>query len=104
MTVSHTCIDSSHWSLAYRVLFKRHVTSLQWLALVLLCLAIIVTKLSGDGEGIYVAPMAFLLAGSVSLLSVIAAVFMEVSLDLIYVSLVLYTSAWASYLAFRISL
>ena len=60
------------------MLFKRHVTALQWFALLLLCMAIIVTKISGDGGAIYIEPMAFLIAGIVSILSVTAAIFMEV--------------------------
>lgn len=51
---------------------------LQWFALVLLCAAIIITKIDGDGGGVYVAPMAFVLATIVSVLSVVAAVLMEV--------------------------
>ena len=62
------------------MLFKRHVTYLQWFALTLLCLAILVTKVSGDSGAIYIEPMAFLIAAAVSLLSVTAAVFMEVRL------------------------
>ncbi|XP_067937391.1 uncharacterized protein [Watersipora subatra] len=61
----------------YRILFKRHVTALQWFALSLLCVAIVVTKISGDGGGIYIAPMAFFIAATVSVLSVTAAIFME---------------------------
>jgi len=51
---------------------------LQWFALLLLCLAIVVTKVSGDGEGVYLAPMAFLISAIVSVLSVTAAILMEV--------------------------
>lgn len=72
-------VVSSLASLIYRVLFKRHVTTLQWFALSLLCAAIIVTKLSGDKGGIYVQPAAFLIAGVVSVLSVVAAILMEVN-------------------------
>lgn len=61
-----------------RCLFKRHITPLQWFALCMLCMAIVVTKLSGDDGGIFIEPMAFLIAGVVSVLSVTAAVFMEV--------------------------
>ena len=55
------------------------MTPLQWAALLLLCVAIVVTKLSGDSGGIYIEPMAFVIAGTVSILSVTAAIVMEVS-------------------------
>ena len=55
------------------------MTPLQWAALLLLCVAIVVTKLSGDSGGIFIEPMAFVIAGTVSILSVTAAIVMEVS-------------------------
>lgn len=76
VTLQATTISSPYFN---RFFFNKQITSLQWFALLLLSAAIVVTKLSGDGGGIYIAPMAFILAGVVSIFSVLAAILMEVS-------------------------
>ena len=67
--------------LAYRFVFKRDITRVQWTALCILIFSIAATKLSSGGESAgvnFVQPMAFVLAVIGSLLSVCAMVYIEV--------------------------
>ncbi|XP_013411669.1 probable UDP-sugar transporter protein SLC35A4 [Lingula anatina] len=65
-------------ALTYRWIFKRSITKIQWLALVLLIGGIVVTKSTGDTlKGNYIHPAAIALAAIKSLLCVAAAILTE---------------------------
>ena len=75
----------------YRIFFKRTITSVQWIAIVVLIIAIILTNFTGGSDmgGHQNLPMAFLLAAMGSVGSVIGAVSMEVNILTLHILLTL---------------